>query len=178
MLPTTTQKPGNSPCGKSQSRPGIPISVSTPIFTQEMRRFKRNDLDFTIHIYNNELNSLVDDKTRDITRDDDVESRNILENRKLVVHKFIQRKSAAKPIENDDHNVKNLSSEMPNFVGIERQPIIQRYHSSANYIDTSNVGASLPVLNNSMKRTSSYQPLKRNNLFQASIPRASSLTYV
>ena len=174
MLPTTTQKPGDIPCEKSQSRPRIPTSVSTPIFTKEIQRFKRNDLDLTIHIYYNELNSLVDDTTRDITCGEDIESRNMSKYSKLVVKEYIHRNSPAKPIENDN-NVKTLSSEMPNSLGIERQPIIQRHHALANL---SNVGASLPVLNYSTKEPRSCQYLKRNSFYQAVTPRSSSLTYV
>ena len=174
MLPTTIQKPSDIPCEKSPSRPRIPTSVSTPIFTKEIRRFKRNDLDLTIHIYYNELHSLVDDETRDTTRSEEIESRNMSKHRKLVVKEYIHGKSAAKPLENDSI-VKALSSEMPNFVGIERQPIIQRHHALANL---GNVGASLPVLNYTMKEPSSYQHLKRNNFYQTSVPRSSSLAHV
>ena len=174
MMPTITQKPGDIPCEKSPSRPRIPTSVSTPIFTKEIRRSKRNDLDLTIHIYYNELSGLVDDKTRDITRGEDIESRDMSKNRKLVVKEYIHRKSAAKPLENDS-NVKTLSSERPNFVGIERQPIIQRHHALVNL---RNVGASLPVLNYTMKEPSSYQHLKRNHFYQTSVPRSSSLAHV
>ena len=174
MLLTTIQKPGDTPCEKSSSRPRIPTSVSTPIFTKEIRRPKRNDLDLTIHIYYNELNSLVDDKTRGITRDEDIEPRDMSKRGKIVVKEYIHRKSAAKPLENES-NVKTLSSEMPNFVGIERQPIIQRHPALANL---GNVGASLPVLNYTMKEPSSCQHWKRNNLSQASVPRSSSIAHV
>ena len=174
MLPTTTQKPGDIPCEKAPSRPRIPTSVSTPIFTTEIRRFKRNDLDLTIHIYYNELHSLVDDKTRDITRVEDIESRDMSKHRKFVINEYIHRKSAAKTLENDN-NVKTLSSEMPNFVGIKRQPIIQRHHAMTVL---GNVGASLPVLNYTMKEPRSYQHLKRNNFYQTSVPRSSSLAHV
>ena len=116
----------------------------------------------------------MDDKTRDITRGEDIESRDMSKNRKFVVKEYIHRKSPTKPLENDD-NVKTLSSEMPNFVGIERQPIIQRHHALANL---RNVGASLPVLNYTMKEPSSYQHLKKNNFYQTSVPRSSSLAHV
>ena len=174
MLLTTIQKPGDTPSEKSPSRPRIPTSVSTPIFTKEIRRFKRRDLDLTIHIYYNELNSLIDDKTRDTTRSEDIESRNISKNRKFVAKEHMHRKSAAKRLENDN-DVRKLSSERPNFVGIERQPIIQSHHALANL---GNVGASLPVLNYTTKGPSSCQHLMTNNFYQTSVPRSSSLAHV